>query len=261
MFDTHSNGSMPYMNGNGVGHSVLNGNASQTVSGIDTAVEHDRLSLNVAADRLLSLCWQKACQFARNFGSPQISIELLLLGATHVREADAVLALASPNIESLNHKLAERCARRSFAQAPSEARSLTADKTLKGLLCGAAALAAAQETPNLTLSLLLEAISLHDPVLPVLDVCPNLAPPLPQPRSALLEDIADRLSVIEEKLDSPPLTVSTPMIHPEAFEQISARFNDLEAAILRVAESRFATPALVTPQPSQPAPKKGWFGR
>lgn len=259
MFDTHSNGSMPYMNGNGAAHSVLNGNASQAVSGIDTAVEHDRLSLNVAADRLLSLCWQKACQFARNFGSPQISIELLLLGATHVREADAVLALAAPNIESLNHKLAERCARRSFAQAPSEARTFTADKTLKGLLCGAAALAAAQETPNLTLSLLLEAISLHDPVLPVIDLCPNLAPPMPEPRNALLEDIAERLSAIEDKLDSPPQTASAPMIYPEAFEQISARFNDLEATLLRIADGQSSAPAAVITPPA--TPRKSWFGR
>lgn len=169
------------------------------------AGDNSRLSLNVAADDLLSQCWRRACEFARNFGANQISIEFLLLGASHVRDAEPVLATACPDVEMLSHALATRCARRSFSPVPTAIAGYQADKTLKGLLCGTAAIAATQEMPRLTLSLLLEAVALHHPTLPVLDLLPTLVKAQqPQPSSVvLLEQIAERLETIEGQISGP----------------------------------------------------------
>lgn len=169
------------------------------------AGDTSRLSLDVAADDLLSHCWSKACEFARSFGASQISIEFLLLGASHVRDAEPVLATACPDAEMLSHALATRCARRSFSPVPTTNTGYQADKTLKGLLCGTAAIAATQEMPRLTLSLLLEAVALHHPTLPVLELLPTLQKAhQQQPSSAvLLEQIADRLETIENQITGP----------------------------------------------------------
>lgn len=169
----------------------------------------ETLSLNIPADALLSKCWSKACEFAGNFGANQLSIEFLLLGATYVRDAEPVLASACKDVEQLSHALATHCAKRSFSPVPADKKDYHADPTLKELLCGSAAIAATQEMPRLTLSLLLEAIALHEPPLPVLEHLPALHKrKQPEPSAVvLLEQITDRLEAIENQISGPQVEV------------------------------------------------------
>lgn len=180
----------------------------------------ERMQVQVAADALLSSCWQKACEFARNFSATQISIEFLLLGAAHVRDAEPALTAACPDVEALSHALATRCARRSFAAVPTDTGSYAPDKTLKALLCETGAFAASREMPAITLSLLLEAVALHQPTLPVLDVLPTLQRAhlehIQQPTLHLLEQIADRLQAVESQITGPTIeALETPLPFPQ----------------------------------------------
>lgn len=143
------------------------------------------LLLSVTADRLLSQCWSKACAVASNFGMHSISIEVLLLAATHIRGAESVLLDACPDVEDLNHALATRCARRSFTEDVVEPQTFMPDKTLKGILGLATALAAEHEVEKLTLSMVLKAIARQRPRLHVVDVLPRLQlQELDSPRSS-----------------------------------------------------------------------------
>lgn len=132
------------------------------------------LTVHLAADRLLSDCWTKACEFARNFNALHIDIDHLLLGASHVRDAESALSVACDDIEELTHELARLCARRSFAEAPEDNEAYEASQTLRIILCEASALAARQGVPNLTLSLVIEALAKTEPKPAVIDVLPKL---------------------------------------------------------------------------------------
>lgn len=184
--------------------------------------ERDVLTVYLAADDLLSGCWSKACEFARNFGAPQVGIEHLLLGASHIRAAEPALGFACENLEELSHKLATRCARRSFAEVPRSNRTYEADKSLKAVLCEASALAAAVEAPSLTLTLVLQAIAKHEPRLAVLDLLPGLSPP-EDPRKASdaqqLEALAD-LKVRLEELGSGLQGLSSSMLSPASLSTL-----------------------------------------
>lgn len=120
--------------------------------------ERQCLSVYLVADRLLSDCWTKACEFARNFNSPIIEIEHLLLGASHIRDAEPVLLCISDDVEALTRELSRICARRSFAPAPADNISYEPSQNLRVLLCEAAALAAKKSMPNLTLDLVIEGL-------------------------------------------------------------------------------------------------------
>ncbi len=132
------------------------------------------LTVHLAADKLLSECWAKACEFARNFNALHIDIDHLLLGASHVRDAEAALAIACDDIEELTHELARLCARRSFAQVPAENAAYEASQSLRIILCEASALAARQGVPNLTLSLVIEALARTEPRPAVIEVLPKI---------------------------------------------------------------------------------------
>ena len=136
--------------------------------------ERSVLSVHMVADELLSHCWSKGCEFARNFNAPHIDIEHLLLGASHVRDAELTLATASDDVEELTHELGRLCARRSFAEAPRQNTAYEASQTLKVLLCEAAALATKKQIPNLTLALLMEALAETEPRPGVLDILPKV---------------------------------------------------------------------------------------
>lgn len=153
--------------------------------------ETEPLQLTIPADEILTACWAKACDFARNFGTSHISVELLLLGACHVRDAEQILADACETVETLSNTLTSHCAKRSFATMPQDTRAYTPNKTLKCILCRAAAIAAQQEMPRITLSLLLEALTEHKPRLPVLDHLATLSNS--QPQEHLLADLNTRL--------------------------------------------------------------------
>lgn len=135
---------------------------------------HNLLTVHLVADKLLSDCWTKACEFARNFNATHIDIDHLLLGASHVRDAEAALSAACDDIEELTHELARVCARRSFAQVPDDNMAYEASQSLRIILCEASALAARQDVPNLTLSLVIEALAHTEPRPAVLEVLPKL---------------------------------------------------------------------------------------
>lgn len=134
----------------------------------------DLLTVHLVADRLLSDCWTKACEFARNFNALHIDIDHLLLGASHVRDAESALSAVCDDVEVLTHELARICARRSFAEAPDDNEAYEASQALRIILCEASALAARQGVPNLTLSLVIEALAKTDPQPAVIDVLPKL---------------------------------------------------------------------------------------
>ena len=198
MLDDYTNGASAPVPMNGHPHSAL----PSPLAIAANANEQNTLLLKVPADSLLSQCWSKACAFASSFGASQINIELLLLGATHVRDAEAILAEATPNVEMLNHLLATRCAKRSFNTAHEEPVHYHADKTLKGLLASSAALAATHEVPRLTLSLLLDAIARHQPPLAVVEVLPSLKANAGDTQH-LLADLSARIREIEHILKVP----------------------------------------------------------
>lgn len=161
--------------------------------------DHDTLHLTIPADDTLSACWGKACDFARNFGTTHISVELLLLGACHVRDAEPVLAETCDSVEALSNALTAHCAKRSFATMPHDMRAYTANKTLKSVLCRAAALAASQEMARISLSLLLAALREYRPRLPVMD---HLSAPSPrQPEEEqLIADLSARLDALHRAI-------------------------------------------------------------
>lgn len=134
----------------------------------------DLLTVHLVADRLLSDCWTKACEFARNFNALHIDIDHLLLGASHVRDAESALSAVCDDVEVLTHELARICARRSFAEAPRNNEAYEASQALQIILCEASALAARQGVPNLTLSLVIEALASTDPQPAVIEALPKL---------------------------------------------------------------------------------------
>jgi hypothetical protein len=134
----------------------------------------DRLTVHLVADRLLSDCWTKACEFARNFNALHIDIDHLLLGASHVRDAESALSAVCDDVEALTHELARICARRSFADVPDDNEAYGASQALQIILCEASALAARQGVPNLTLSLVIEALAKTEPQPAVIEILPKL---------------------------------------------------------------------------------------
>lgn len=198
------------------------------------------LLLKVPADALLSQCWAKACAFAQSFGAAQISVELLLLGATHVHDAEAVLSEAAPNVEVLNHVLATRCAKRSFSAGNEHPITYQADKILRGLLARSAALASIHEVPRLTLSLLLDAIAEQQPPLPIIEVLPSLKTiDTPNGTTRLLAELADRVRKIEYSLKTPnteddtlPLFREQPNSQAQTLERLAADITLLKHLLL-----------------------------
>jgi hypothetical protein len=194
----------------------LIGPAERAEATVITAKFSDRdiLTVRAVADRLLSDCWSKACEFARNFEAPSIEIHHLLLGASHIRDAEAVLSTACDDIAELTRQLSGICAHRQFAATPQDNGSYEASQALRALLCEASALAARRNVPNLTLALILEALTETKPSPSVLNLLPKSQPHTSAESVAAtghaqaLEELRTRIEHMDKMLRSDLITKS-----------------------------------------------------
>jgi hypothetical protein len=196
----------------------------------------DLLTVHLVADRLLTDCWTKACEFARNFNALHIDIDHLLLGASHVRDAESALSAVCDDVEVLTHELARICARRSFADVPEDNEAYEASQGLRIILCEASALAARQGVPNLTLSLVIEALAKTEPQPAVIEVLPKLRRRAEAERAEQAEHV-QMLSAINRKIDglnavfSPEFRERLGTIDTVVAQAIAAQIAPLEARL------------------------------
>jgi hypothetical protein len=197
--------------------------------------DRELLTVHVVADKLLSDCWSKACEFARNFESPSIEIQHLLLGASHIRDAEEVLSAVCDDIAELTRHLSGLCAHRQFAETPKDNKAYEASQQLRVLLCQAAALAAKKDVPNLTLALVIEALAEADPRPAALDALPKL-----QRRDAVAVANARALEELRGKIDGLTALMRSDMLprlgelQQHAVSADTTRQNDQEATLRTV---------------------------
>ncbi len=219
--------------------SLLNSETRSSDAGVQTGdatvisarfSNRDLLTVHLVADRLLTDCWTKACEFARNFNALHIDIDHLLLGACHVRDAESALSALGDDVEALTHELARVCARRSFANAPEDNEAYEASQSLRVILCEACALAARQGVPNLTLSLVIEALAKTDPQPAVTDVLPKLRRRIVADRAVQAENLR-LLSDINRKIES-----LSAVFNPDLRERLGA----IDACVSQTLASQIA---------------------
>ncbi|MGB0087733.1 MAG: hypothetical protein WBP94_20445 [Rhodomicrobiaceae bacterium] len=197
--------------------------------------ERNILTVHMVADGLLSDCWSKGCEFARNFNASHIEIEHLLLGASHVRNAEAALSAACDDVEELTHQLGRLCARRSFAQAPSENAAYEASQALRILLCEAAALAVRKNVPNLTLGLVMEALAETEPRPAVLEVLPKLQRQVSEKRAEMVAQ-AESMQLLHDRMENLGRLLSGDMI--PRLEALGVHAQDLNNTIAHAVVER-----------------------